>query len=197
MKKSLSQRTIITAGILMVIGGLLLGYAPFKRIFDERQQKVSATGTIVPPTPEQSVVETAFVGGKPIHLSIASVSYDGEVVDGNYNASDQSWTLSKDKAHFATPSKPANNKAGNTFIYGHNNKYVFAQLSKLKIGDQAIVTTDNGHRFIYEFYSLTVTDPQDTSLFTYSGPPVLTLQTCSGVWYENRSLYTFKLMEVL
>lgn len=196
MKKHISQRTIFVAGMTMLIAGLILGYAPLKRFIGERQQVASATTIVEPPRSETVSKETLEIAGKPIHLNIAAIGFDGDIVDGTYNANDGSWTLSKDKAHFALPSTLANNKAGNTFIYGHNNRHVFAALYKLKIGDRATVTTDNGHTFIYEYYSLTVTDPQDTSLFTYNGAPVLTLQTCSGVWYENRSLYAFKLMEV-
>lgn len=198
MKNLLSQRTTALLGLLLIALGVVLGYAPLRRMFSERDQQVSASAVIVPPTETVNTSEEeAAISGKPIHLTIDSIGYDGEVIDGTYNAADQSWTLSKDKPHFATPSTLANNKSGNTFIYGHNNKHVFAQLSKIQLGDQAVVTTDNGHRFIYEYYSLTVTSPQDTSLFSYDGPPVLTLQTCSGIWYENRSLYAFKLMEVL
>jgi len=196
MKKLVSQRIITITGLALIAVGLVLGYAPLKRVLGEREQQASASTIFEPPTTVITNQEIPEISGKPVHLTIQSIGYDGDVIDGNYNASNGSWTLSKDKAHFAIPSKPANNKEGNTFIYGHNNKYVFANMYKLKLGDRAQVITENGHIFTYEYYSLTVTNPEDTSLFNYAGPPILTIQTCSGSWYENRSLYAFKLVEV-
>jgi hypothetical protein len=35
--------------------------------------------------------------------------------------------------------------------------------------------------------------PTDATLFEYKGKPILTIQTCSGVWYQNRQLFTFDL----
>ncbi len=69
--------------------------------------------------------------------------------------------------------------AATTFIYGHNRWAVFYKLLKVQPGDEAIVSTANGHTFTYKMTGQKVTQPTDTSLFHYQGPPILTLQTCS------------------
>ncbi|MCA9346429.1 sortase [Candidatus Saccharibacteria bacterium] len=181
------------AGILFLTAGLIFAIQPFQRYQTDKQ--VSAT-----PFPESTQIiaapEFEYISGRPIHITLPSIGISLEVIDGSYNKNNNSWTLSKDKAQFALLSTLANNLQGNTFIYGHNNKYVFRDLHKITEGDEAIVTTDNGHEFVYKMTGVHVVDPTDTSIFKYSGPPILTVQTCSGAWYENRSLYTFEFVEV-
>jgi hypothetical protein len=88
---------------------------------------------------------------------------------------------------------PANTAGGNTFLYGHNRPGVFDTLHRIEPQAQAIVTTANGHSFSYRFTGALETDPNDDSLFRYQGKPILTIQTCSGLWYQNRQLFTFAL----
>jgi LPXTG-site transpeptidase (sortase) family protein len=136
------------------------------------------------------------ISGKPVRIQIPALHIDLQVADGRYNAEDHSWTLSKDKAQYALNTPLANNSEGNTFIYGHNRKQVFSTLNRIKPGDRAIVTTDNGHRFTYTFRMAYETNPSDDSLFQYKGAPILTVQTCSGLWYQNRQLFTFNFENV-
>lgn len=139
-------------------------------------------------------VET--ISGRPTHLSIPSVGVDIVVASGNYNTETKTWDLSSDKAHYATITPEANNKVGNTFIYGHNNKHVFAALDGLAVGDTAIVKTDTNHTFTYTLNSIREVQPTDVSIFEYRGPAILTVQTCSGTWFEKRRLFTFNFSEV-
>jgi LPXTG-site transpeptidase (sortase) family protein len=136
------------------------------------------------------------VSGKPVRIQIPALHIDLQVAEGRYNKQTNSWTLSNDKAHYAVNTPLANNAEGNTFIYGHNRKAVFSTLNRIKAGDEAIVTTDNGHRFTYKFRSAYETNPTDNSLFDYKGAPILTVQTCSGLWYQNRQLFTFNFENV-
>ena len=89
-----------------------------------------------------------------------------------------------------------NNHDGNTFIYGHNNKYVFGRIKSLQPGQKAIVYTANNYMFTYSYLSNVVVEPGDTSVFDYTGPPILTIQTCSGNWNEKRQMYTFKFQNI-
>lgn len=139
---------------------------------------------------------TPLIKGTPTHISIPSVGIDLEVIPGYYNSSDQSWTLSLDKAQWGTMTAQANNKEGDTYIYGHYRLHVFYTLPHVQPGDEAVVMTDNGHKFTYQFVSSVTTTPTDTSLFSYKGKPILVLQTCTGLWYQYRQLFTFHLVEV-
>ena len=130
--------------------------------------------------------------GKPVRLIIPSAKIDIEVIDGSYNSVTKNWTLSDDKAHFALMSSEANNMAGNTFIYGHNSRKVFAPLYRAKLGDIATVKTGNGKTFNYKLLYTKEVSPEDVSVFEYKGKSILTIQTCKGSWYDKRKLFIFE-----
>jgi hypothetical protein len=66
-------------------------------------------------------------------------------------------------------------------------------MKRVALGAEAIVSTDIGSKFYYKLENIHTTDPSDVSLFTYTGTPILTVQTCTGLWHEQRQLYTFTL----
>lgn len=196
LKKIINIRTALIAGAISItIGGILLGMSilnvqdswhtasaqPLNQVL--KSEKVADNGT---PT----------ISGTPVRIDVPSVSISLKVIPGYYYSSSKSWTLSLNNAQYGVMAAPANNKGGATFIYAHYRKGVFLNLPKIQSGATAQVTTDNGHVFTYTFRASTVTSPEDTSLFNYQGKPVLILQTCSGVWYQNRQLFTFDLTKV-
>lgn len=136
------------------------------------------------------------ISGKPVRIRVPSVGIDVEVVDGIYDESSSTWTLAEKQAHYAVMTSPANDKAGNTFIYGHNNKHVFGKLLKSSIGAEAIIETDNGKLFTYKLTSFQDVKPRDVAALQNQDHPVLTVQTCSGRWSENRRLFTFDFVKV-
>ncbi len=138
----------------------------------------------------------AITVGKPVRLTITRLNIDLPIEDGIYNPEDGSWSLSGYHAQFAYPSAPANDSEGNTFIYGHNNKNVFGPLKKIEEGDMVQIFTDNGHVFSYKFEDAVNVKPDDTSVFSYKGPPILTIQTCSGNWNEWRRMFRFSFVKV-
>jgi LPXTG-site transpeptidase (sortase) family protein len=144
-------------------------------------------------TVQQPVESQQLKSGKPEKLVIDSVGINIEVLDGEYDPATHKWSLAKDKAHYALMTPLANNQAGNTFIYGHNNKKVFTRLEGAKVGDVARIHTANGV-FAYKLRSIKEVSPDDTSIFEYRGSSILTIQTCSGSWYEKRKLFTFDYM---
>jgi hypothetical protein len=93
----------------------------------------------------------------------------------------------------------ANNAAGETFVYGHNNDFVFGSLRHKTpaIGSVALLYTDNGHIFEYHFSAVTSLSPSDTSVLDYSGTPILLIQTCTGSLNEWRTEYTFQFYKVI
>ncbi|HSX31809.1 MAG TPA: sortase [Candidatus Saccharimonadales bacterium] len=189
------MRIGLVIGSCLIIGGALLGINQITQYWRSTHvPHVSASpflGTAAAaPAPKQ------YIAGRPVQITIPSLGIDLPVIDGHYNAARQEWTLTGTKAQYAVMTALANNTAGNTFIYGHNKKGVFDTLNRIKLGDAVIVTTDNGHRFTYRFTGALETVPTDDSLFHYEGKPILTVQTCSGIWYQNRQLFTFDLERV-
>ncbi|HYH75116.1 MAG TPA: sortase [Candidatus Saccharimonadales bacterium] len=200
MKK---QRLFLLSGVGLMIIGLLLALPTIMQYRDSKGVPTLTQSPFTPQTaqaapsatPPQEPTET-YVEGKPTRIQIPSLNIDLPVVDGYYNEQSQKWTLSNNKVHYAVATPQANNRAGNTFLYGHNRKEVFKTLAKVQLGAEVLVTTDNGHVFVYTFKGAYETDPTDGSVFKYQGAPMLTIQTCSGVWYENRQLFTFDLKEI-
>lgn len=139
------------------------------------------------------------ISGRPIRVVIPNSNIDLPVDEGYYNEADHSWTLSGYHAQFAMMSTVANDTAGNTFIYGHNNNYVFGALRHVTpaVGANALLYTDNGHIFSYRFRDARSLTPDDTSVLDYQGPPLLTIQTCTGSVDEWRTLYTFTFERVV
>lgn len=184
-------RFYLFVGLFFVLAGLLIGSPHFIQQWQQgNSQPVFAAGIT-----QANGAKPATISGTPTHITIPAVGISVDVEPGYYNKSSQTWTLSTTKAEYATITAKANNGGGNTFIYGHNRWEVFYKLLKVQTGDEAIVTTSNQHTFVYRMVGRHDTNPKDDSLFHYQGPPILTLQTCSGLWYQNRSLFVFNLVK--
>ena len=190
----MKQRIFLSLGIIFIVGGLVICYRPVMNWWHQHDAVNSgpAVHYSVPPSATES---NKVITGEPATLDIPSVNINLPVIDGFYNSQSKAWTLTLDKAQYATITPAPNNQGGNTFIYGHNRWEVFYRLPKIQIGAEATITTTNHHKFIYKLSSVKTTSPNDTSLFTYKGPPMLTLQTCTGLWYQNRTLFSFQLVE--
>jgi LPXTG-site transpeptidase (sortase) family protein len=180
-----------TLGLCLVVLGLGLFYLRDSNAFAHAEPAappVAAT-TWTAPKPDT-------ISGNPTSIAIPSLDISLPVINGTYNKTSQTWTLTNDKVQYATITPPPNNASGNTFLYGHYRKGVFATLHLIKPGAQAFIMTDNGHTFTYTFTSSRETNPADDSVFTYTGAPILTIQTCSGLFFQNRQFFTFTLTRV-
>jgi LPXTG-site transpeptidase (sortase) family protein len=184
----------VFGGSLAVCG--LVGLAPIGYYWLESRSALAAapgtsTASSMLAEPIAIPKDQEVIAGKPLGLSIPSLGLNLPVVDGAYDENTGKWTLSTDKAHFALPSVSPNNYTGNTLVYGHNRKEVFAKLHLIQPGALATITTDSGYTFTYEYASTQAFDPADTSIFAYQGDPRLTIQTCSGAFMQNRQMYYF------
>lgn len=185
---------VSTSIALLMLGIVIGGFVTFDTW---RAQHSAAAAVKNVLTNNQPVKDSnPVIIGTPTHISIPSVSIDLKVIPGYYYPDTKSWTLSLDSAQYAAMTARPNNKEGDTFIYAHYRWHVFYNLPKIQPGAQATITTDNGHTFTYTFINYSITSPEDTSLFTYKGKPILILQTCTGLWYQNRQLFTFQLVDV-
>jgi len=138
----------------------------------------------------------AIKQGTPVRIVIPSLNIDLPVGVGTYDPNDGTWNVDDSKAYYADMSVPVNDHNGTTLIYGHAQTPVFASLPNIQPGSEAIVTTDTGYIFHYRYQSMREVVPSDTSIFTVSGPPTLTLQTCMGDWDMYRGLFSFTLESV-
>ncbi|HEY1835828.1 MAG TPA: sortase [Candidatus Saccharimonadales bacterium] len=140
-----------------------------------------------------------LIAGRPVRIVIPSEDVDLPLIPGTYDRADDSWTLSGYEAQFATSSTPANNVGGETFIYGHNNDYVFGALRHVTptAGAEALVYTNNHHIFAYKFQKTWSVGPYDVTTIDYQGPPVLLIQTCTGSFNQWRTMYLFDFKKVV
>lgn len=188
--------------IITVLGAALLigGAVSLTMIIRSRESNLVVTPaatTAVRAAPKPAAQNSGYIGGTPVRIQIPSLNIDLAVIPGYYNAKSQTWTLTTNKVQYATITPEANNQAGNTFLYGHYRSNVFANLHRIQSGASAIITTDNGHKFTYTLSAVHVVSPSDSaSVFNYQGAPILTVQTCTGLFFQNRQLFTFDLSGV-
>lgn len=185
----------VLIGVLLIVAGFIINSPNFVNFFEaENSTPFLTPAQVTQIEKEKNSSKKPTISGIPTYLTIPSVNIAVNVDPGVYYPKTQTWSLSLTDAEYATITPPANNLSGNTFIYGHNRWAVFYKLLKINIGDEAIVNTANGHTFTYKLVAEKVTQPNDLSLFKYKGPPILTLQTCSGDFYQNRQFFIFNLV---
>jgi LPXTG-site transpeptidase (sortase) family protein len=192
----MKNKTFITGLVICLIG--LLGLIPSTYFWYQTKQITQAASTSNEPIVTQpTVVSSPSIStGKPMTLSIPSLNLNLAVADGIYNPKSGQWTLSNDKVHYALKTVQPNDKQGNTLIYGHYRPGVFATLKSIKPGSEVYVKTNNGLTFTYIYAGNRVVDPADGSVFDYQGKPMLTLQTCTGRFMQDRQLFSFDLVKV-
>ncbi len=190
MTKRLSSIKIqLALGIVLVAIGLGLWWL---RLYEASANVVPNTHNAVVWAPAKPNV----ISGDPVHIDIPSLKLSLQIINGYYDSQSKTWTLTLDKVQYATITPPPNDQSGSTFLYGHYRWGVFATLHVIKPGATAIIKTSNGHTFTYVFTGSRVTDPNDDSVFHYTGAPILTIQTCTGLFFQDRQMFTFKLVKV-
>ena len=187
----------------LIHGGLYISAVRFMAYmgltaFMPRPSLSATTTTVSRPAPSKPSPTFTVLAGKPVRLVIAAAGIDLPIDEGYYDQTTDSWTLSDTHLQYAMMTMPANNHTGNTLIYGHGTDQVLGTLAKQPIppGSLAEVYTDNGQIFTYAFQSSRDYTPDDTSIFSYSGPPILTVQTCTGPASEWRTMHTFSFQKV-
>lgn len=136
-------------------------------------------------------VRRQAVQGVPVRVVVPSVAIDLIVKPGSYEPERRQWTLDDSSAFFADRTVPANDNNGTTLLYGHATDAVFRRITQIQSDATATVHTDTGATFRYSFTSSQQISPQDTSILTSAGPPILALQTCSGPFDAYRTVARF------
>jgi LPXTG-site transpeptidase (sortase) family protein len=197
MKKFLKPAALVTlVGILLLVSGGALLIALYR-------SRVSDL-TITPPAHASAASSASrsdlptYLGGQPSRILIPSLHIDLPIVPGYYNVKTRTWTLTTNSVQYAVMTPEANNQGGNTFLYGHYRSNVFASLHTIQANAEAIVETSNHHTFYYQLSGVRVVSHGDSdSVFRYTGAPILTVQTCTGIFFQNRQLFTFNLTKAV
>jgi len=189
-------RYLVILGSLLILAGLFIGSHLFLQLIEDKNSQPFISASQLSEIDKTSAAKAnkPVVSGTPDHITIPSVNISIPVDLGVYDKKSQTWSLSLTDAEYATVTPQPNNIGGNTFIYGHNRWAVFYKLLNISPGGEAIVSTTNNHSFTYKLIAEKVTNPNDLSVFSYKGKPILTLQTCSGLFYQNRQFFIFSLV---
>jgi hypothetical protein len=179
--------------------GLTLAFAWFAIIPAFRQVNNVVLTSSIDTVDAFSLDSSNAISGKPIKLVIEDSGIDVPVADGWFDSASGSWKIDTHRAHFAVVSSLANDKAGETFIYGHNTDDVFGALrnNTPQPGSKALVHTSNGHIFEYSFRNATSVAPRTITHFYNDGQPMLIIQTCTGAVDEWRTMFRFKFERVV
>ncbi len=191
-------RFYVTIGLIYGVTCLFIGYVGRPLSPLDKSRNVSITRQSQKPRDPISNLNPV-ISGLPIRLVIPDSSIDLPLHPGYYDSASNTWSLSGYYAQFAMISTLANNTAGQTFVYGHNNDFVFGALRHQTpaVGAIAFVYTSNGHIFEYAFTAATSLGPTDTSILSYVGSPELLIQTCTGSLNEWRTEYSFSFVRVV
>ena len=196
--RKLSPRRIVATvlvgmAVILFVAAVVLATEYYLSVKAQKDAVATALKqTTSVPTKTVTITPQA-VTGTPSKITIPSVNIDQPVEPGYYNASNGTWTLSYHAVYWASMTAPINSQTGNTFIYGHDVSKIFGNLLNAKIGAKAVVTTANGYEFTYTLTKSVAVAPNDTSEIQQTDAPRLTLQTCSGSWYQYRQMFTFSL----
>lgn len=164
----------------------------------QAEARAAADASAVRHLPHAIVTDASIKFGMPASIQVPNVGINLSIILGGYNSATDSWTLTDDKAQFAAMTDQPNNRAGNTFIYGHNTDPVFAKLANLKAGDIAEVKTTNNLTFRYAYSGQQIVQPTNTDILNAEpATPRLTLMTCEGIFSQTRRVMFFDFVEVV
>ena len=132
--------------------------------------------SVAPPDPPTASPQAALT------IEIPALNINAPVVEGD------SWDdLQRGVGHHPRSANPG--EAGNMVLAGHDDIYgsIFKDLSKLKPGDQVVVTTQTG-RFVYTVASHEIVAPTETRVMDNSRRDIrqLTLITCYPYQVDNQ-----------
>lgn len=86
---------------------------------------------------------------------------------------------------------------GNSVLYAHNWNSLFAKLSRVKPGDQIIIITKEGKKFVYAAEYSQVVTPDQVYVLNTTTDARLTLFTCAGFLDSKRLVVTASLTDNL
>ncbi len=141
--------------------------------------KIQAAVTSAPLEPGETIATTPTLVIPKINV-VAPVNFVNTTDEAQIQLG-----LQKGVVHYYQTAEPG--KVGNSFITGHSSNYwwdkgaynyIFANLDKLAIGDQAKIYY-NGSKYLYQVTNVKVVEATDMTVLDQTIKPTLTLMTCT------------------
>jgi len=174
-RRPVPRRVIGTLSVLLLLGGAgLLSYPLLTNLYGDWRQARLEVAFAEPETRQAYVARTIQTGEALTKITIPRLQVEAVVVEGTSLAA-----LRAGAGHYEQTALPC--EVGNAAIAGHRTTYSkpFADLHRLRDGDEIVVITPVG-RCVYEVAgSPWVTTPNDVGVLGgVQGASVLTLTTC-------------------
>lgn len=87
-------------------------------------------------------------------------------------------------------SSPLPGQKGNSVLYGHNWSSILGYLNKTRIGDEVIITYQDGEVALFKVVFIGIVTPDQTHIIEPSSDTRVTIYTCSGIFDEKRLVVT-------
>jgi hypothetical protein len=162
-----------------------------------------ATPTLQRPTSGEALAAAQAIvapAASPERLLVPAIGVNASVEPLGLDSQGRMATPSRaDSAGWYSPGATPGD-VGNAVIDGHldwtTGPAVFWRLGRLRHGDEITIMRADGSqaKFAVQSTSVMPYDASTDSLFTRSGPPSLTLITCSGAWDRQRGTYLQRLV---
>ncbi len=174
---------LATFSVIFIVVNLPLYLAKSKPVTNTKKETVSNTRSVVetsaPLEPGEVIAASPTLVVPKIGVTAPIVfvqsTEEAQIQEG----------LHQGVVHYFTTALPG--KVGNTFITGHSSNYwwdkgaynyIFANLEKLEVGDQAKIYY-NGNKYLYQVNNKKVVEATDMSVLNQTIKPSLTLMTCT------------------
>lgn len=121
-----------------------------------------------------TIIENKITSKYDGYILFNSLNHKLLIKKGDYNE-----VLNNNLVLMISDKKVFNKKYGNIILAGHNNKYVFSKIYKLKINDEIIIS-DFNNTYSYTVYKKDYINIKDTSILdNIYDKKILTLITCT------------------
>lgn len=165
------MKLAITGILLTAIGAVLLAYANFFAFPDDN------------PRAQTKIESASTAASLPVRVLAKKAGIDATVTIGGYE--NGKWILSKNNALFL-PTSQMPGEGGNTVLYAHKRKGLFATLKNLSLGDTITLYDLNGKTYTYAVYKTENIKPNQMEKIQTNKNNTITLFTCDGWFDENR-----------
>jgi LPXTG-site transpeptidase (sortase) family protein len=153
---------------------------------NDKKESVSQTQLARAENAKSAPLEAGEVVPSTPTLVVPKIGVTAPILFVNSTAeADQDAALPNGVVHYYQTANPG--EVGNTFITGHSSNYwwikgeynyVFANLDKMVVGDQAKIYY-NGNKFLYQVTGVKVVEPTDLTVLDQTIKPTMTLMTCT------------------
>lgn len=123
----------------------------------------------------------------PVRIIIPSLNIDKAIFPASIRK--RNWE-STTKGISYLSSSPAPGSEGNSILYGHNWPSILGNLTKIKPGDEIVITMNNGERKEFTVEFTAVVDPTQTHILNQTTDNRITLYTCAGFLDTKRFVAT-------